>query len=181
MTQEKRSALPHARMALADARLVVSEMRELGGDDPEWRIRARWISALAFLRLVGHVMDKVDQPALPARDAQVIISWWQGLKKPKQPEDSIFHDFIEEERNIIIKEYNFRFPWRHRILTVNNVPLTFNGRRLSFGGTFTIAEGPFEGQDALELCDRGLAWWEEKISMLESRLDHASRTARAAL
>ena len=174
VAQGKPSTLPHARLALDDARLVIQELRELRIDDAEWRIRARWVAALAFLRLVGHVMHKVDEKSLSPRRAEVVRSWWKHMNDARLPEYSIFHDFIEEERNNIVKEYDFRFPWRRRALTFNGAPLTFNGSPLTFGGAFTVVDGPLKGRDALELCELGLAWWEDKGVMLEAQIDVAT-------
>ena len=171
VAQGKSSTLPHARLALDDARLVIQELRELRADDAEWRIRARWVAALAFLRLIGHVMNKVDEKSLSSRRREVVRSWWKRMNDARLPEDNIFHDFIYKERNNIVKEYDFRFPWRRRALTFNGAPLTFSGSPLTFGRAFTVADGPFKGRDALELCELGLAWWEGKVVMLETQID----------
>jgi hypothetical protein len=44
-------------LALADALFAVEEAK-LANEQGPWRIR--WVSALTLLRLVGHVLDKVD-------------------------------------------------------------------------------------------------------------------------
>ena len=97
------------------------------------------------------------------------------MNDARSPEDNIFHDFIDKERNNVVKEYDFRFPWRRRALTFNGTPLTFNGSPLTFGGAFTVANGPFKGRDALELCELGLVWWEGKVAILETQIDVATR------
>lgn len=65
---------------------------------------------VALLRLVGHVMHKVGEKSLSPRRAEAVRSWWKCMNDTRLPQDSIFHDFIEEERNNIVKEYDFRFP-----------------------------------------------------------------------
>ncbi len=55
-----------------------------------------------MIRAVGHVLDKVDgrNPAVKQAAATMYLNW----KKP-DPEHLIFREFIEKERNNLLKEY----------------------------------------------------------------------------
>src|SRR5579872_7308245 len=93
--------VPHARLVLQDAMFVRNKLENETGRI-EWRLY--WILAVVLLRAVGHVLNKVDGAA----DAKVKKaandlhrSWRDG------DENAIFRDFIEHERNNILKEYAF--------------------------------------------------------------------------
>ena len=75
------------------------------GDDElrEWRLY--WVSGVALLRTVGHVLAKVDALSSPAHSAAV-DGLWATLKADKQP-SSIFWSFIEKERNNLLQNIHF--------------------------------------------------------------------------
>jgi hypothetical protein len=68
--------------------------------------QAKFSGAIALLRSVGHVLDKVDAAASPAARAEG-DRWWSAIKSSK-PEPDIFWSFIEVERNLILKEGQLR-------------------------------------------------------------------------
>jgi hypothetical protein len=65
--------------------------------------RVAWVAAVTLLRTVGHVLDKVDGARSTFLRAAVDERW----VKIRQGgvEHQIFHDFIDRERNSILKEY----------------------------------------------------------------------------
>lgn len=70
-------------------------------DDSNWKIL--WIAGLATLRAVGQVLDKVDK--IDNREiAPIIVEKWQQLKARKS-DYPIFWDFIDKERDLILKEF----------------------------------------------------------------------------
>ena len=89
-----------AREVLDDCRLALSLLEE-ERDFQRWRIH--WAAAVALIRAVGHVLDKVDggDPVIE----QVANSAFRCWKKP-DPEHEIFREFIERERNNLLKEYH---------------------------------------------------------------------------
>jgi hypothetical protein len=91
----------HARTVLNDCRTALQLLEE-ETDLQRWRIH--WVAALALIRAVGHVLDKVD-----GRDPQVSAAARAAYKKWKSeaPEHEIFREFVERERNSILKEYEF--------------------------------------------------------------------------
>src|SRR5450759_1169232 len=89
-----------ARIVLSDARDALSDLAD-GVSGSEWR--RRWVTAVVLLRAVGHVLDKVDAESSPAM-CRAIAEAWRGLPASK-PEPRIFWDFIDAERNNVLKEY----------------------------------------------------------------------------
>ena len=90
---------PKARLVLQDA-MYVREKLETETGKIEWRLY--WILAVVLLRAVGHVLYKVDGAANP-KVRELSQSMHKSWKT--DPEHSIFRDFIEHERNNILKEY----------------------------------------------------------------------------
>jgi hypothetical protein len=67
--------------------------------------RPHWAGLVALLRSVGHVLDKVDGATDP-RLRHAIDAAWKELSDSK-PEPKIFWEFIEAERNNVLKTYTF--------------------------------------------------------------------------
>lgn len=68
----------------------------------EDRWRVHWAGAVALIRAVGHVLDKVDGEAASSRSAaSAAFLKWKGA----DPRHAIFREFIEFERNNILKRY----------------------------------------------------------------------------
>lgn len=61
-----------------------------------------WAGTIALLRAVGHVLEKEDAKS-DARLKKAQSYWWNTLKATK-PNPSIFWQFIEEDRNLLLKE-----------------------------------------------------------------------------
>src|ERR1700722_16382346 len=61
-----------------------------------------WAGTIALLRAVGHVLDKEDAES-DARVKKVQRAWWNTLKATK-PDPSIFWEFIERDRNLLLKQ-----------------------------------------------------------------------------
>jgi hypothetical protein len=88
-----------AREVLADCRLALQLLEE-EQDLQRWRIH--WAAAVALVRAVGHVLAKVDgqNPAI-RREADRLYKMWKGASAAHL----IFREFIEKERNNLLKEY----------------------------------------------------------------------------
>ena len=125
--------------------LFIFQQTELEEDRPEWRFF--WISCLAILRSVGHVLAKADSE-MTNHHQSIITDWWADLKSEKK-ENPIFLNFIERERNSILKTYRF-------------------------GAELQVVDGRcvilFEGEDALELYREAVYWWRNQLISLEERL-----------
>ena len=143
-----------ARLGLEDCRLARSELVD-GLQGPQWRIRI--FTVLALLRASMHAVKKVDAVTEPMKSANATV--WS-----ERNTDPIFKDFIDEDRNLLLKQYQLR---AGQNVTVNMGPTPRSEI------TYTINGGPFEGQDPRELVDRAITW-------ISDYLDEVDRRTRAA-
>jgi hypothetical protein len=155
----------HARQVLGDCKIVVNSIRNDEGN------RIKWIAAVVLLRTIGHIFVKVD--ALESNHANKIISSsWAELKNSK-PEPHIFWNFIEKERNNILKEY------RQSVLTIieaesridftrNILPFEMSKDSKSRPPTIkhVIKSGYFDGKLPLELLQEAILFWENYLDYL---------------
>jgi hypothetical protein len=113
---------------------------------PEWRLY--WVAGIALLRTIGHVLAKVDANS-SADHSQAIDSLWRKLKSDRE-ENWIFWDFIEKERNNLLKTYSF---------SARFVP-NQEGAYIEFEG----------GEDAFQLFRQAVYWWRHQLMELEAVL-----------
>lgn len=161
----------YAREVLDDCRLALAMLEE-ETDLARWRVH--WAAAVALVRAVGHVLDKVDgEDPLTKRLAAAAFRRWKG----SAPEDEIFREFIERERNSILKEYRFR----HHPLEEVQMAVGYTLRNPVTGETVQTADvlplgdniyRPFldgwrEGDDARDVLFDAISWWEAELSALE--------------
>lgn len=143
-----------ARRVLRDCHHAAKEFRD--ASSPLER-RLRWFTALILLRAVGHVLDKVDgQRASYLHDA--VIQRWKAVQIGSRADD-IFHDFIERERNLLLKEYRSD----ERVLEPRD----------DSGGTDILLVGA-EVLTRSEALSRAIAWWERLLGDVET----AAQTSR---
>ncbi|MFE1600602.1 hypothetical protein [Methylobacterium sp. ID0610] len=127
-----------------------SDVEDCGEDLPEWRLY--WVSGITLLRTIGHVLAKVD--ALTSGEhAAVISKWWKYISE--NPEEArIFWDFIERERNNLVKTYAF-------------------GAKLSHNekGYYVSFEN---GEDAFQLFREAVYWWRQELTNIENSITSAN-------
>ncbi|HEU4921824.1 MAG TPA: hypothetical protein VFT23_01975 [Burkholderiales bacterium] len=89
-----------ARQVLADCRHARDLLEAETSSD---NFRVLWVAGVALARAVGHVLQKVDGE----RDAEVkkAVSTAYFSWKSDRAANAIFWDFIEEERNQVLKQY----------------------------------------------------------------------------
>lgn len=106
----------------------------------EWRLF--WVAGVALLRTVGHVLVKVDAKVSPSH-AEAVRTLWNRLQSDREA-SAIFWDFIEEERNNLLKTYSF-------------------GAQLARDD-----HGPYikfkDGSDAFQLYRQAVYWWRRRNS-----------------
>ncbi len=139
-----------ARLVLEDCRLARSELVE-GLEGPQWRIRV--FTVMALLRASMHALDKVDAVTEPMKSANASI--WSERKS-----DPIFKDFIDEDRNLLLKQYQLR--------AGQNVTV-YMGPSPRGEITYTMNDGPFAGQDPRELVDQAITWISEYLDEVDRR------------
>lgn len=164
--------VPKARLVLQDAMFVRDKLEnEIG--HIEWRLY--WVLAVVLLRAVGHVLDKVDgqnDPVVKRVAGELHKSWRSG------EENAIFRDFIERERNSILKEYSSE-------ITEGPVPIMAHVQRhdgFDVIRLFLIEEnlyrpmesGAFAGEDGRTLLDEAIAWWALQLGEIDRRTREAA-------
>src|SRR3954453_7659961 len=103
MTAADSYSAPAAREVLARCEYLLAELR----DKPTgiaWQTKLS--AVIALLRSVGHVLHKVDaNKSEPLKKA--VEQWWKAINSTK-PRPEIFWQFIDEERNLILKQGKFQ-------------------------------------------------------------------------
>jgi hypothetical protein len=165
--QESRSVTRAARKVLDDCKFILSKLED-ETDDQQWRIH--WVAVVTLLRAVGHVLTKVDGQSEPIRLAagHLFRAW-----KSNDPAHEIFREFIEKERNSVIKEYamgvsegpvpvviSFEDPATGELTGYELNPIGENLYR-------PMAEGLYEGEDGRTLIELAIDWWEEQLAEVD--------------
>jgi hypothetical protein len=134
------------------ARSLLFEFQHTDFDDehPEWRLY--WFSGIVTLRAIGHVLHKVDAETSHQHRSS-IAQFWTKLKSDID-RNWIFFDFIEKERNNILKEFSFGA----------KLPSSEDGRLLAYDGTHL---------DGVELYREAVYWWRAQLDYLEAQLSAA--------
>lgn len=112
---------------------------------------------MALLRTSMHAVKKVDAVTEPMKSANDSV--WS-----ERNTDPIFKDFIDMDRNSLLKQYQLR--------AGQNVTV-YMGPAPHSEVTYTMNDGPFEGQDPRILVDEAITW-------ISDYLDEVDRRTRAA-
>lgn len=166
---------PH-EMILA-ARTVLQDCREAaalftpGLHGAKWRIA--YMANVALLRAVYHVLKSRDAHA-NSHLRNAFKSWDGELWISKSnPEPHIYWNFILDERNLVLKEYQ----------SSAGQGVTVPGKLIEIGmqtGQQTVTQlgevehhyimntGHFAGRDQRDLIQEAIAWWEAQLSRIES-------------
>jgi hypothetical protein len=158
-----------ARVVLSDCQGALDSLAHCE-HGAEWR--RRWVTVVTLQRAVGHVLDKVDGTSSP-RMASVIKTRWSLLNKTK-PEPHIFWNFIEEERNNVLKEY--LFAGRHASgFNVKSVSLSVGDGKIVTSTAeesdeihmHVFNEGPFAGRHQIDVAAEAIAWWKAYLDEID--------------
>ena len=160
----------YARTVLDDCRLAIQDFRD-AAPTPFWRVR--WVGVVALLRAVGHVLQRVDAPSNP-RIKVAVDSEFTALKQSR-PHPLIFWEFIEGERNSVLKAYSFTI---HLHAFAHPGVASYDLRAGHTGGTeptpttyeYFLRSGPFAPRDPLDVCQEALAFWDAHLKRIEARL-----------
>lgn len=156
-----------ARDVLEDCKVVACELAD-GVAGREWRVR--WVAAAALLRAVGHVLQKVDAPTDPVLRSVIDDAW--GRLVETRPEPVIFWQFIEDERNNVLKEYRLSAGLGITVRPgTGHVNLT-TGEQWGEPGLptlydFRMKSGPYTGADQREVLQHAIRWWESYLGDIE--------------
>lgn len=168
-----------ARLVLADCKQAASEI-DSGVQGSAWRLR--WVTSVVLLRAVGHVLDKVDS-SRSANHKFAIDAAWKALQQSK-PQPEIFWQFIEDERNSILKEYRLS---AGQGVTVRPGIVTFNlktGEQHASEGLspiyhYVINDGAFKGRDQRHVLREAIEWWQGYLDAIDSNV--AARNAEQSV
>lgn len=132
--------------------------------ETEQDFRILWVALLSLLRAVGHVLHKVDAPSDPALNRAIKDAWRNWSEKPE--EHAVFWDFIEWERNAILKTYEFG-------THAGDVGLAHagpDGDHTTILGQclFTpLEDGPFAGEDGRDVAREAIEWWDGQLALIQ--------------
>lgn len=157
-----------SRDVLAECRQALEDFLA-AGPTPYWR--TRWTGLVALLRSVGHVLDKIDgEQSVEWRRA--VDEAWNRCKQTK-PEPRILWEFIEAERNNVLKAYEVGARLN---ITVRPGPAV-----LSFSDSIArhqksdatsyeafLKSGFYGGRDAIAVCREAIDFWELYLNEVET-------------
>jgi hypothetical protein len=133
-------------------RSILFEFQNSDIDDEHWEWRLNWFAGVALLRTIGHVLYKVDAKRSDGHRT-VIRSMWKSWHDDRR-QHWIFFDFIERERNNILKEFSFGA----------ELPSANDQRVLAYADTH---------DDAAQLFREAVYWWRDQLEVIETGLaDH---------
>jgi hypothetical protein len=169
-----------ARIVLADCQIALSLLED---QEDEGRWRVHWVGAVALIRAVGHVLDKVDGQVAGAKEiSRSAFRRW----KSDDPTHAIFRDFIEVERNNILKEYESKvFPNADvpvAIVVTAVHPETGETIQIPIADIIPdnlykpLVEGFGAGEDARSVYADAIAWWERELDAIDTALKDAAHS-----
>jgi hypothetical protein len=149
-----------ARAPLRDAQWAVQRL-EATDDATEFRVL--WAATAALLRTVGHVLDKVDGEASPALRTAV-DTWWREVKRNRDS-NPIFWQFIEQERNNVLKEYRLGY-------VEGDVTIAADGQTYTLESPIykPLASPFFNFEDARDIAVDAIEWWDRQLRSIENSL-----------
>jgi hypothetical protein len=153
--------------------------------------RSRWVAVITLLRTVLYVLQRVDHKAT-SDDGRWRIddagdrlggsaARGKGRQRPSRAarrrrarassEPHIFHDFIDDERNDVVHQYDLSarvsvaiyprgIPWMPDVLDDREVTGTTRY-------TFEMKDAPFVGQDPRQLCHRAIEFWRASLDEID--------------
>ncbi len=144
-----------ARRALRDAYRARNEFSAALLSKNLAIIRLRWITAITILRAVGHTLLNIDASRSPALRSAIDTAWNDWITHRFQ--HLIFHEFIEKERNTILKEYRtslFSLPPQK----------SKSSDATEFYSSILIGDKSYS---ALEALNASIRWWETQLDHIE--------------
>jgi hypothetical protein len=150
-------------------------------DDPtglDWVLV--WAGTIALLRAIGHALRTEDARSDP-RLNKAQSAWLIGLKATK-PDPHIFWEFIDRDRNRLLKEAELTVRRVFEEYLHEGIVLTdsFDGQQLPQRPaprappptsicTYQMKFGRFVGQDPRDLVGDAIEWWEKQLDDIEQK------------
>jgi hypothetical protein len=153
----------NARKVLEDCRFALSTFSD-GIQGIEWRLK--WVTIVALLRAVGHVLGKVDGKSdINPNISRTIEDKWDLLEKTK-PNPVIFWEFIYKERNNILKSYDIN-AGQGVTIHVGTEPATATYN-------YPITSGYFKGREQRGIIKEAIEWWQSYLDSIDSIFSNAT-------
>lgn len=151
----------HARKVLDDCKKA-HELLEDETDDTKFRIL--WVAGIALARAVGHVLDKVDSKQNETAK-RVISSAYENWKKDREG-NKIFWEFIDDERNRVLKEYEMGF-------LSGPIHVAASGQLFTLDENLfcPISDGAFAGEDCRDILKEAIDWWKNQLQGIETEYE----------
>jgi hypothetical protein len=173
-----------AREILDQYRIGLEELRT----HPRGSWFVLWAGTLSLLRTVGDALENDADKRIQTAQAR-----WMGLMKQDNAaagrgksiekhgdtwEPAIFWQFVRRDRNLLLHEA------RSTVSTSATIQLTGVSIRTSVGGdipvfpapqtpppratySYTMSTPPYAGQDARDVVEQAIQWWEQQINDIE--------------
>jgi hypothetical protein len=141
-------------------------------DEVRWRVH--WVGAMALLRMIGHVLEKVDAQRDEEFARRLQAAWreWNS----DLADHVIFREFIKPERDNLLKEFRSSIHPSGMIpILIENVLVQFTEDENGDIDQLEILdenifrprlEGYGAGEDARDLYRTALDWWRKQITLL---------------
>ena len=144
------------------------EQYQSEGEPDNWRLD--WVACVALLRAIGHVLHKEDGKHDDVSKA-VIKNFWEksGFKN-----EDIFKNFIERDRNNILKAMDFGVvlkPYTYSLEGDKN--LSFEQKSERYGMFHGLLR---EDEDALDTINKALESWNKHLCIIENAINENSCT-----
>jgi len=139
-------------------------LKWLEDESDEFRFRMVLIASVALVRTVGHVLRNVDgrhDPVLMEMITKRFDEWKRDKAKAR-----IFWEFIDIERNSILKEYDLRFDFSPMVTTAE----ADHAWRIGSNLYCPVAEGTYAGEDVRDVLREAVTWWRAQVSSIVQEL-----------
>jgi hypothetical protein len=151
------------------------QMLEDEGRVDHWRVH--WVAAVTLIRAVGHVLHKID--GKDRRVRKVADSFFERWRE-NVPEHEIFREFIDRERNNVLKEYRFSSSLSDHVPVAVFPSEHFESvERIDEGSQFFELEGAIyrplldeyqRGNDARDVLSEAIDWWEIQLEGIDAQV-----------
>lgn len=145
-----------ARLVLADCCEAHAELVD-GLQGSAWR--RRWSTVVVLLRATLHALQKVDAKADRSLE-RALNARWMDLRATK-PVPQILWQFIDEDRNLILKEYEHRAGQSVAVMVGTGSSRT----------SYHVNTGPFAGEDPRRVAAEAIEWMQDFLDELDAAVD----------
>lgn len=171
-----------ARNVLADCEAALGELEAYPAGT---EFRLRWVTVVTLLRTVGHALHKVDSKAGASAEATIEARYREWTDRAHS-EHAIFRDFIEQERNNILKEYklgagqgvNIEVPCvkleRQPDGSLKHVNPDEKGTTTY---TYRMKDEPYRNEDPRDVAQQAIDWWHHQLDAIDKQIAAGMGTA----